>query len=206
MYETFTDLNGEPGLTYHYINPTDLYGSNSEVDMPAFTAELDFDVHVCGTVRDKAEMIESSDAPEYVLGYAILIVFYVPDLVEHEQQNGLPSGPSHDIGLVLGPFLTTPEDLIDHSLRANPTHYSFRYDIKVGEDQIAKNLYEPELSFGELLQFGSRIRPIQVGEVVAWPKLDKPPLETTPLGRNLTSGDRIEITVDGFGTLIARIG
>ena len=206
VFEYYIDSNGEKGLTYRYINSTDLYGPNSEVEIPAFSTEIDFDVHVCGTIRERGELVESSEVRDYVLGYSILIVFHAADLAEQERQLGISHGPSHDVGLVLGPFLTTPDDLTEFCARSDPTHYSFRYTIDVGETQIAKNLYEPEQSFGDLIQFGSRIRAIQAGEIVAWPKLDKPPLEISQLGRNLIVGDKIDVTVDGFGTLVTRIG
>ena len=205
VFETYTDSSGETNLTYRYINPTDLYGPNAEIELPQFSTELDFNVHVVGTVRDRGEMIESQEASDFVLGYALMLVFFEPELAEHERHFGLPYGPSHDVGVALGPYLTTPDELTEFCSRSDPTHYSFRYEIKVGDVQIAKNLYEPAQSFSDLLQFGSRIRTIQVGEIVAWPMLDKPSLDLSALGRSLTTGDKIEVSVDGFGTLVARI-
>ncbi|MCH8980148.1 MAG: fumarylacetoacetate hydrolase family protein, partial [Armatimonadetes bacterium] len=205
LFERFDLPHGEPGLTYHYLNPTGLYGPNSEVATPEFTQSLDFDVHIVGAVADSAATVDADEAAELVLGYAVQIVFVAADLVEMEQSHNLPPGPSRDFGTVLGPFLTTPEDLTEFTEGSNPANFVWNYTIRVNDVEIQKGSTVADFPFTAMLQFSSRIRPLLPAEILAWPKLEKPALEDSDLGRCLLAGDKVEVAVDGFGTLVARL-
>ena len=205
LFERFDLPHGEAGLTYHYLNPTGLYGPNSEVPAPEYTQSLDFDVHIVGAVADTATMVDPEDAAGLVLGYAVLLVFVAADLAEMEQSRNLPPGPSKDCGMVLGPFLTTPDDLIEFTQDSNPPNFVWNYKVSVNDEMIKKGSTVAEFPFSSMIEFASRIRPLLPAEILAWPKLEKPAIEDSEFGRGLMPGDRVEVTVDGFGTLVARL-
>jgi len=203
LFERFDHPHGEAGLTYHYLNPTGIYGPNSEVATPEYTDSLDFDVHIVGAVADSAEVVDPDEAAGLVLGYAVQIVFVAADLADMEQSRNLPPGPSMDCGTVLGPFLTTPEDLTEFTEGSNPANFVWNYTMRVNEVEIKKGSTVAEFPFTAMLQFSSRIRPLLPAEILAWPRLEKPALEDSELGRCLLPADRVEVAVDGFGTLVA---
>ena len=205
LFERFDLPHGEAGLTYYYLNPTGLYGPNAEVATPEYTQSLDFDVHVVGAVSDGAAMADPEQAAGLVLGYAVQIVFVAADLVEMEQSRSLPPGPSKDCGTVLGPFLTTPDDVVEFTEGSDPPNFVWNYSVRINDVEIHKGRTVAEFPFTAMVQFSSRIRPLLPAEILAWPKLEKPALEDSELGRCLLPGDRIEVAVDGFGTLVARL-
>jgi 2-keto-4-pentenoate hydratase/2-oxohepta-3-ene-1,7-dioic acid hydratase in catechol pathway len=204
-FETYRRPNGEEALTYRFLNPTGFRGPNSETAVSPLAHTLDFAVHVVGTVADLAEGVEVVEAPGFVLGYGLMIVFFDADTAEDERANGVAIGPSHDFGGVLGPYLTTPDELVEFTVARDPTCFAWRYRVRVNETEVASGESGPTVPLSQLLAFASGVRAVQPGELLAWPAFDTSPLPETPLGRHLLPADRIEVTVDGLGTLVARL-
>jgi fumarylacetoacetate (FAA) hydrolase len=204
-FQSYRRPDGSEGLTFRFCNVTGLAGPNGEIAVNVGARALDFDVHVVGVVGDLAESVEAPEAAGYVLGYALLLELYDADLAEEERLLELPSGPSHDMGGALGPFLTTPDELTEFTVGSDPTNFGWNYRLRVNDAEVAVGSVESDFPFSHLLSFASQARAVQAGEVLAWPALAKPPLLESGLERNLVSGDRIEAVVDGLGTLVARI-
>ncbi|HXH61954.1 MAG TPA: fumarylacetoacetate hydrolase family protein [Fimbriimonadaceae bacterium] len=205
VFEFHRATVGDRALSYRFQNTTGLYGPNSDVEIISASTAVDFDVHVVGTVADTAQAVDPGEAPSFALGYGLMLVFYDADMAQDERTQSIPIGPSHDLGCVIGPYLTTPEDLTEFTVGSDPTNFAWNLSMKVNETAVAKASVEPGIAFSDLLSFVTRIRTVQAGEVLAWPAFDKPALEDSPLGRGLVAEDRVEVTVDGLGTLVARI-
>ena len=201
LFDILTDTHGEQSLTYRYANPTDVHGPNSEVRIPEMASSLDFDLRVVGAVRETGESVIQSEAPGFVLGYSLLMTFKAVDLLDDRPDYA----PADDLASVIGPFVVTPEDLTEFTVGSDPTQFAFNYTIKVNEEVIARNSIEAEVPFSQMLEFASKVRRVHSADVLAWPKLEKPSTEVSSLGRGVLPGDRIEATVDGFGTLVARV-
>jgi 2-keto-4-pentenoate hydratase/2-oxohepta-3-ene-1,7-dioic acid hydratase in catechol pathway len=205
VFETYRKQTGEEALTYRFLNPTGFHGPNSETAVSPLAQTLDLAVHVVATVADRAEGVEVVEAPSFVLGYGLMIVFLDADTADEERANDLPHGPSHDFGGVLGPYLTTPDELVEFTVARDPTCFAWRYRVRVNETEVASGETGPTLPMSELLSFASCIREVQAGELLAWPAFEVGPLPESPLGRHLLPADRIEVSVDGLGTLVARL-
>jgi 2-keto-4-pentenoate hydratase/2-oxohepta-3-ene-1,7-dioic acid hydratase in catechol pathway len=205
LYQTYRRPNGDEALTFRFCNVTGLAGPNGEIRVTVGAHELDFDVHIVGIVGDLAEGVEPHEAPGFVLGYAILLQLYDADMADEARSLELPIGPSHDFGGALGPYLTTPDDLAEFTVGTDPTSFSWHFRARVNEVEVAQGSSESQVPFSQLLTFASESRAVQAGEVLGWPALKKPRLVETALERQLFPTDRIEVTVDGLGTLVARI-
>lgn len=204
LFQNYRRPNGEEALTYRFANVTGLAGPNGEIEANFGARLIDFDAHVVGIVSDRAEAIVGSEAAGFVLGYAILLQLYDTELADEERALEMPIGPSHDAGGALGPYLTTPDDLTEFTVGSDPTEFVWNYRIRVNEDEVATGS-SADVPFGTLLTAASGIHAVHAGEVVGWPALTKLPLTETKLGRPLVPTDRIEVTVDGLGTLVARL-
>ncbi len=205
VFQVYRRSGGEEALTYRFCNVTGLAGPNGEMFVTVGAHELDFDVHVVGIVSDLSEAVEPHEAPGFVLGYALLLQLYDADMAEEARSLELPIGPSHDFGGALGPYLTTPDDLPEFTVGTDPTSFAWNYRIRVNDVVVASGSAESEVPFSQLLTFASASRAVQAGEVLGWPALKKPRLVETALERQLFPADRIEVSVDGLGTLVARL-
>ena len=204
-FNQYHDGHGQVQYTYQYLNSSGIHGPNASIDASPFGTSFDIDVRICGVVRDAGELIEPEEAVEFTLGYSILVVIVSLELALEEEQYSLPTGPSQDIAVSIGPFLTTPESLTEFMIGSNPTAFNWNYDLKVNDQEVMHGLDESSKPFSQLLSYASRIRRLQSADVIAWPKLEKAPMEDSQLGRPLAAGDRIEVSVDGLGKLVVNL-
>jgi hypothetical protein len=192
------------GLTYHHRHPQVL-GPLSEIEMPSQVDGLDFDAHVCVVLQDGGTQIDPHEAPGFVLGYTLALAFRIPSVVAEDREAGGSGAPGRDAGTVIGPFLVTPEDMTEFSLPGNERILAFGYEMKVNADVVASGQVLLDPGLDRLLPFASAYSRVFPSEALAWPKLEKPELEFSELGRLLLPSDRVSLTVDGLGTLVAKI-
>lgn len=192
------------GLTYHYRHPQVL-GPLSEVEMPAEVDGLDFDAHVCAVLQDGGTQIDPTEAKGFVLGYTLALTFRIPSVQEEDRARGGEGTLGLDAGSVLGPYLVTPEDLTEFTLPQDERVLSFGYEIRVNNDTVASGNVHLDPGIDRLLPLASRYSRVYPSEALAWPKLEKPELEFSELGRLLLPSDRVALTVDSLGTLVAKI-
>ena len=197
--------SGEDAMTYRFQNVTGLVGANGELGLPPAATGLDFDLHVVGAISERAEAVELHEGASFVLGYAMMIVAYDPETAGELRALAVPEDAAFDFGGALGPYLTTPEDLTEFTIGSDSTRFEWRYRIKVNDVEVAKGAINGLPPFSSLLHVASLGRAVLPGELIAWPRVNKPLLEESPLGRPLVETDRIEAVVDGLGTLVVRI-
>lgn len=193
-------------LTYHHAHPSNIYGPLGELEMPATADGLDFDAHVCAVIQDSGTAIEPSEAEGFVLGYSLALVFRDPNAVDADRAQGGTGALGSDLGAFLGPYLTTPEDLKDSQSETDKSVYVFPYRIKVNGELVDEGVFSADPGIAGLLPIATRLSRTFPSELVAWPRLVKPELEFTTLGRPLLPSDRVAFEVEGLGTLVALVG
>lgn len=205
VFSPYRRSNGEEALAYRFCNVTGLAGPLGEIAVNVGAHDLDFDVHVVGIVGEDAEAVEPHEAASFVLGYALLLQLYDPEMASDARTFEAPIGASHDFGGALGPYLTTPDELVEFTVGSDPTSFGWNYRVRVNDVEVAHGSEVSALPFAALLGFASQSHAVHAGEVIGWPALRKPMLSETALERQLFSADKIEVTVDGLGTLVARV-
>lgn len=193
------------GLHYYYQNPALVFGPGAEISLPQAVNELDFEARIVTTTTADARDLQPDEAGEFCLGFSILIVMTSPALIHEERAFGAPSGASRDIGMCLGPFLVTPEELTDLLVEEAVARFAWNYRFDVNGEEVFRHAETEAPSFGELLSLSSQISPLYSSELIAAPALAKPALSETKLGRGLMAGDRLAVTIQGLGTLGVRI-
>lgn len=205
VIESAKSATGEPFVTYRYANPAGLAGPNGEIEVFGRPGSLDFEAHVAFVVSDSGVQIEPGEAASFVLGYCLVVFLCDADLAQEERSLGIGVARSHDLGTAVGPYLTTPDDLVEFSTGSDPSDMAWNFRIKVNETTVATGQRHGKESAHALVSALSALRPIAAGEVVAMTPLETPSVESSLLGRPLLPGDRLEVNVDGLGTLVVRI-
>ncbi len=204
VIEHHRDSTGNPFPTYRYASPSGLVGPNAEIEVLGKPGSLDFAAHVAFVASETGAAIEPHEATTFVLGYCIVVFLSDDDLVQEERNIGIGTTRSHDLGSAIGPYLTTPEDLTEFSVGSNKNELVWNYKMRVNETVVAVGSIEGRASAPEALCFLSENRPVFAGEVIALAALEKPTVESV-LDRPLMGGDRVEVTVDGLGSLVFHI-
>lgn len=185
--------NGER-LVSEYGHPAALEGTGAEIDAPTSSEAFDLELRVAVVVKDRGERIDSDEAAGFVLGFTVVLAFV----------SRSAAGDSLDHPLVVGPFLTTPDEL------APAPEESFlggewTATLSVNDEPIAGVREQDRGVFERALVERSRYVPMLPGDLVAAPPLALSPLAMGPLGRSLLPGDSVVVTVDKLGALNAKI-
>ncbi|MBS1707339.1 MAG: fumarylacetoacetate hydrolase family protein [Armatimonadetes bacterium] len=206
VFETVADGAGERYLTYGYRHPGLVKGPISEIEMAPDVDGLDFDVHVAAVVSASGMSVEEQEAAGFLLGYTLVIAFNVPAVVEDDQMRGGSGAPGRDAGMVMGPFIVTPEEISDYLVAGETDVYAWPFQVRVGEEVVAGGIVEAWPGFSTLVAQSTLVGAVAAGEVLVWPALPKPSLDTSALGRLLLPSDRVTFMVEGLGTLVAKVG
>ncbi|WP_038056175.1 fumarylacetoacetate hydrolase family protein [Thermus amyloliquefaciens] len=187
------DLPKEPGLFLkapntlaHPGNPRDPWNTGDAVPYPFFTQELHYEGELAVVIGDRMRNVPPEKALDHVLGYTIAVDITARDAQRQDLQ--WVRAKSADKFLPLGPWIETDLD---------PQNTWVRTYVN---DQLRQEGHTSAMIFGvaEILSYISSFMTLEPMDVV---------LTGTPEGVGaLQPGDRLEVAVEGIGTLHTRIG
>ncbi len=188
---------------YFHGNPTSLYGPSQSIPKPATVAHLDFEPYLIAVVGSDGVQVPVENGDEYILGYSLALMLVSRDLVREEMEQRSGFGRSFDIGGVIGPVITTPDDLDEVVTEEIPSR---KYELSVvtrinGVESGRGQISELPFSFAELLAAASDVGPIRSGDLLAIG-----PIATSIEMNFLDTGDDVQVSVEHLGTLSLKIG
>jgi 2-keto-4-pentenoate hydratase/2-oxohepta-3-ene-1,7-dioic acid hydratase in catechol pathway len=172
--------------------PTTVTGHLSEIDShPGVTSQLDYEGELAVVIGKKGKNIPQDKALEHVFGYTIINDVTARDLQEKHKQYFI--GKSLDTSCPMGPWIVSRSEI------ENPEHLSIITKVNgdIRQDSNTEHFIFPIREIISVLSKGMTLEPgdiIATGTPAGVGKGFKPP-------KFLTKGDRIEITVEGIGTL-----
>lgn len=172
--------------------PTTVTGHLSEIDShPGVTSQLDYEGELAVVIGKKGKNISQNKALEHVFGYTIINDITARDLQEKHKQYFI--GKSLDTSCPMGPWIVSRSEI------ENPEHLSITTKVNgdLRQDSNTEHFIFPITEIISVLSKGMTLEPgdiIATGTPAGVGKGFKPP-------KFLTKGDRIEITVEGIGTL-----
>jgi 2-keto-4-pentenoate hydratase/2-oxohepta-3-ene-1,7-dioic acid hydratase in catechol pathway len=176
-------LPSEPGLFLKGLNT--LSGAGDDVPYPAWTDDLQYEGELAVVISRTMRDVEPEDALGYVLGYTCALDVTARDKQRSDLQ--WVRGKSADGFCPVGPWLET--DLDPSSLRVQTV-----VNGELKQDGSTADMIFP---VPVVLSYISKIMTLHAGDVV---------LTGTPEGvGQLNPGDRVEVTVEGVGTLTNQV-
>ncbi|MCZ0755374.1 fumarylacetoacetate hydrolase family protein [Anoxybacillus sp. J5B_2022] len=160
------------------------------------TNELDYEGELAVVIGKKGKAISEAEALEYVFGYTIINDITARDLQQRHKQFLL--GKSLDTSCPMGPWI------VHKSLIANPNRLHIETKVN-GETRQKANTEQFIFPVETIIATISQGMTLEPGDIIATGtpagvgKGMKPP-------RFLETGDVIEITIEGIGTLRNSIG
>ncbi|RXY99551.1 fumarylacetoacetate hydrolase family protein [Fictibacillus sp. S7] len=176
--------------------PTTVIGHQADVlRHKEVTDELDYEGELAVIIGKKGKGITQDTAMDHVFGYTIINDVTARDLQKKHKQFLI--GKSLDTSCPMGPWIVSKEDL--------PNPHELTITTKVnGEVRQDGNTKDFIFTIPEIIEALSKGMTLEPGDVIATGtpagvgKGFKPP-------RLLNSGDTIEITVEGIGTLVNNV-
>lgn len=172
--------------------PTTVTGHLSEVESHSeITNQLDYEGELALIIGKKGKNISKEEALDYVFGYTIINDVTARDIQNRHKQYFI--GKSLDGTCPMGPWI------VHHSVIQNPNQLNIMTKVndEVRQDSNTKHFIFPIEEIISVLSKGMTLEP---GDIIA---------TGTPAGvgngfkppKFLVSGDKIDITVEGIGTL-----
>lgn len=201
--ERLTEADDEALPLYSYGNASSLAGGNQIVLVPELAAELDYEPYLAVILASDGLHVPVEQADGIILGISILNVIVMRDVERQERRSGAGPGRSHDLALILGPVMTTPEELDDSVVdETRGRRYRFSAVSRVnGVERRRGDALEMAYTPAELISAASETAPVLAGDLIAIGPL----LRQEEPFRPLEPGDEIQISVDKLGTLTTRI-
>ena len=193
--QPFTD---EPEPAFFYGNPAALVGASTMVNVPAHLGSLTFEAYLAAVVVAGGYDIPVEEADDHLLGVTILLALVDRSAMRVE---GI-FGRSHDLGIGLGPVVTTPDEL-----DGNVVDQSFgrRYKLSAsgrvnGVEKARGDAEDLPYTVAQAVSAASKSCTLREGDVVALG-----PLCDVPDDLRLESGDEINVAVENLGALSLKL-
>lgn len=186
-------------LPYYYGNPSSVVGPSQIIPHPEFALDLQYEPYIAAVVATPGRRVPVEHADDMILGFSI-----VTQIVARDVMRQGPSARAFDFATVLGPVLTTPEELDDHVADAE---FGRRYKLSLsarlnGVERRRADVEELPLTFAQALSLCSQAAPLTEGDIVCLG-----PLATwDDDDSTLESNDEVQVAVEILGTLSTKIG
>ncbi len=186
---------------YFYANPSPIGGASQSVPYPEWCTELSVFPAVAVAIVSDGHRIDVSDADDVILGYMLLNLLVARDVERRERRYGV-LGRSHDLGGVLGPVITTPDELEEEVEDAEfGRRFALTAALRVnGVERGRGGMDNFPFTFAQAISAASQSAPLRAGDLFAIGPIAIPeePIILEP-------GDQVQLAVDKLGTLTLNV-
>ena len=161
--------------------PTTIIGPEQKIRYPKKVKRLDYEAELAVVIKKKGKNIPVRKTNDYILGYTCLNDVTARDLQRKDGQWSRAKG--FDTFCPIGPCIETNLD---------PTKVNIRLYLnrKLRQDSNTKNFI---FKVNYLVSFVSRVMTLYPGDIIS--------TGTPPKVGPMMRGDRVEVVIDGIGTL-----
>ncbi|MGV3614256.1 MAG: fumarylacetoacetate hydrolase family protein [Fimbriimonas sp.] len=186
---------------YFYANPTVLSGASTAFPYPEWCTELSVFPAVAVALVGDVPRVEFEEADDTILGYTLMLLLVARD-VERRERRFSVLGRSHDIGGVMGPVLTTPDELDEE---VQDAEFGRRFELEAslrvnGVERGRGTMGDFPFTFAQAIAAASLTAPLRAGDIFAFGPVAEP---DEPIA--LDPGDQVQVAVDKLGTLTLNI-
>ena len=149
---------------FYFSNPAVMTGPEMSVAAPPDCLELDYELEIGAVIGRGGRDLAAGDAEDHIAGYCVLNDWSARDLQRREMKVGLGPAKGKDFATGLGPWLVTPDELVD--ARAGKGYDLTMIARRNGEELSRGNWRDIHFSFGEMLARASRGVDLYPGDVI----------------------------------------
>lgn len=188
---------------FYFSNPASVYGPDDNISRPSYTQALDYELEVAAVIGDEGYCIRPEDAMEYIAGFMIFNDWSARDIQRKEMKVGLGPAKGKDFASSFGPWLVTPDELIEHET-GRPGVYDLQMTARVnGMERSRGNWADIHFDFGQLLAHASQDVWLYPGDVIGSGTVGTGCLLELTKGEGpwLQPDDEVELEIEKLGIL-----
>ncbi|MGE4339624.1 MAG: fumarylacetoacetate hydrolase family protein [Pigmentiphaga sp.] len=194
--------------TFYFSNPLCVYGTDATIPFPSATRKFDLEVELAVVIGKEGRSVRPEDAMDHVAGFMIFVDWSSRDLQRDEMQLHLGPAKGKDSANSFGPWLVT-RDEVAHLFRDGQLHARATMSVN-GQEWLSGTTGGMQHDWPALIERASRDSRIVPGDVIGSGCVAGASVpEAVRMGRParyLEPGDRIEVTLEGLGTLVTTLG
>ncbi|ARS89030.1 fumarylacetoacetate hydrolase family protein [Natrarchaeobaculum aegyptiacum] len=176
---------------YYKGNPDSVVDPGETVQWPAYSDLMDYELEIAAVIGKRGRDIPADEADEHIAGYTVFNDFSARDIQGEEMGGRLGPAKGKDFANGLGPYLVPREDV---DVLAAPM--TARVNGDVWSEGTVDEMYH---SFGDIVEHLSQSETLYPGDVIGSGTVGEGcGLE---LRQFLEDGDRVELAIEGIGTL-----
>jgi len=183
---------------YYKGNPRSVVGPEADVNWPSYTEKFDFELEFGVFIGRQGKNIPKEQATDFIAGYTLFNDFSARDVQLREMQGrlGPAKGKDFDTGNALGPYLITPDEIVDPHALSMSVHVN-------GEPWSECTTADMFFAFEELIAYISQDETLYPGDFIGAGTL--PGGCGLELDRWLAPGDVVELRCPELGVLRNRV-
>lgn len=191
---------------YYYSGNSSLFPSDTDIERPKFTSELDFELEVAAVIGKEGRNIPKGDAMDYIFGFILVNDWSARDQQRKEMAIGLGPSKSKDFATSFGRNIVTADEvseLMDSDLKIDA-----KVSVEINDREImTNNINTMHWSFHDLVSWASTDVTLRPGDVIMSGTVGKGCI--LELGTDvqdwLQPGDTVTFKSDIFGELRSKI-
>ncbi len=203
---------------FYFSNHNAMYADKQDIDlMPDHFNRLDYELELAIVIGKKGKNILSKDADDYIAGFCILNDISARELQMEEMKLNLGPAKGKDFANVLGPYLTTTDELESKAIN---TPFGKKYNLSMkcsvnGKVLSKGNAKDMHWTFAEIIERASYGVELFPGDVIGSGTVGTGCLlELNGSGKKnnpnhieqwLKEGDEIKMEIEGLGSIKNKI-
>ncbi|MBI5706310.1 MAG: fumarylacetoacetate hydrolase family protein [Armatimonadetes bacterium] len=196
------EAGAEAGPDYIYLNPSLMVGTQSAIPESPLSPLIGVKVCLGVVIGEAAHRITPDEAERLVLGYTIAAVLYAADVERNEMASSQGLVRSHEIGVAVGPALTTLDELEEALLpEEGASRYKIDFSASIDGAEAAQFASdEVPFAMADLASYASRTAPLMAGDLILLA------MGSTAPHAYLAVGSELRIVTKNLGTLSLKYG
>lgn len=201
---------------FYFTNHQAVEGPGPVYCMPDHFQQLDFELEIAIVIGKKGRNIKASEADAFIAGFTIMNDMSARKLQVEEMLLNLGPAKGKDFSTVIGPWLVTPDELVQKVAPTKAGHTGLNYDLAmkcyVNDILVSSgNVKDMDWTFAEIIERCSYGVTLYPGDVIGSGTVGTGCfLELNGTGKRLDpnykpqwlqNGDRVTMTIDALGIL-----
>lgn len=186
---------------FFYGNPAALNGASQILNFPEAMGEIAVQPYLAAVLVSDGYRVEMDQADDIILGYTLMLALTSRTNEAAERRAGA-IGRSNDLGAVIGPVMTTPDELEAEIVNNEQgRHYGLDAVLRInGVERARGNTGDIPFTFAQAIRTASETTPVKAGDVFA---MGPVALADEPI--SLEPGDEVQLAIEMLGAISLKL-